>query len=116
MKKGFFRRVPKKTITFSIGSRCKIEVPESAKNTHGPFDGASVRIVSKKHFLSKHPIEKIELSKVVCRILEAPNAPYGVKVVGLEYPIRRSWLVEDGHECICDYYQVINKGCICGGY
>lgn len=112
--KSFFRKVPKKPIMFSVGSLCKIKVPDEARDTHASFDGASIRIVSKKHFLSKHPI-KIEIDKVVCKILKAPNAPFGIKVVGLEYPIRRVWLVADGHKCICDYYQVVNSGCICGG-
>jgi hypothetical protein len=76
-----------------------------------------VQIVSKKDFLSKHPIKSVEITKVVCKILEAPNAPFGVKVVGLEYPIRRAWLTVDGHKCDCDLQKVIMvSGCLCGGY
>jgi len=101
---------------FEIGSRYIIEVPKESMDTHGAFNSASVEIVSKKNFISKHPIQ-VEPSKVVCRILTAPSAPDSIKVIGLEYPIRRSWLVSDGHMCDCDLKKVIMvSGCKCGGY
>jgi len=98
--KPFFRKAPKKSSTFSIGSRCTVRVPKAARDTHGPFDEASVQIVSKKDYLARYPISSVEKNKVVCKILSAPNAPKGVRVAGLEYPIRRSWLIEDGHKCV----------------
>ena len=114
--KPFFRPSPNKKSKLSLGARCKIKVPEDKKDTHGPFDGATVKIVSKKDFLARHTIKNIEPTKVVCKILSAPNAGKGVKVVGLEYPIRRAWLIEDGHKCACDLRVIMTSGCKCGGY
>ena len=110
-----FKKLKKSSI-FPIGSRCIIKVPSEAKTTHAAFDEASIEVVSKQDFLLRHPI-KVEVSKVICKILAAPNAPKNVKVVGLEYPIRRSWLVADGYVCNCDFRTVIMvHGCQCGGY
>jgi hypothetical protein len=114
---GFFRTQskPKK---FSVGIICKVDVPEDYKQSHGAFQDAKVRIVSKREFLAKYVMEnKIERNKVICKILEAPNAVKNVKVIGLEYPIRRSWLQVDGHKCTCSLKDTLMiTGCVCGGY
>lgn len=99
---------------FSAGSRCKVIVPPSVKG-YDTIKDAIVEILSKKKFMAKKGIKSIPKDKVACRILEAPNAGQ-TKVVGIEHPINRSWLVLDKHKCNCDMKTVLMVcGCKCGG-
>jgi len=100
-----------------LGSRCRVDVPKDYKNSHGTFKDAIVEIVSKKDFKDKHQGIDVPINKVVCKILKAPNANRKYKsIVGLSYPIRRSWLTINKHKCICDTKDVLMiTGCKCGG-
>ena len=117
--KGFFRTQPKRTKRlFSVGSRCTVHVPSDFKKSHATLEGALIEVVSKREFLAKTIVQnQIGTAKVVCKILAAPGAAKDVNVIGMEYPIRRSWLTVDKHKCTCNLKDVLMIcGCICGGY
>lgn len=104
---------------FAIGSRHRITLPEKYKDPRKNFENALIEVVSKKNYISKLglAVTSVEKSKVVCRILETPNADANVKIIGLEYPIRRAWLNPVGHLCNCSIKEVLMiTGCVCGGY
>jgi len=118
-KSEFFTKKTNKNGTFAIGSRHRIILPEKYKDPRKNFEGALVEIASKNNYLHKLGLStsSIEKAKVICKILETPNADRDVKIIGLEYPIRRSWLVAEGHMCDCDLRKVLMvSGCDCGGY
>ncbi len=115
MKNNPFMRPALKT--FDIGARCKVTVPREHRKSHGTLNNAMVEVVSKREFLAKYSAPKIEEDKVVCKIISAPNSSTKLKLVGLEFPIRRMWLMRDGHKCNCDLRTTLMvTGCRCGGY
>jgi len=114
-KKSSFTRPALKT--FEKGARCKVCVPREYRKSHGTLNNAMIEIVSKKEFMAKYTAPKIEEDKVVCKIIKAPNSSAKMKLVGLEFPIRRTWLTRDGHKCDCDLRTILMvTGCRCGGY
>ncbi len=105
------------TRRFKTGEICEVVVPDEYKDTHDVFQGATVEIFSKKKYKLAHPKAKVPSQKIVIKIIKAPNAPHPETIIGVTYPLRRSWLISDGrHRCKCDLKTILMiSGCTCGG-